>query len=327
MGPRVTMPHANSMSDLGKGRTRRAFRMFSHLLAVVSMFGARGLCHAQTAGVPVERPTRGFMSVTVGPGRVFRYRCAGRGRPTVVVEQGMGISVETVFSWEKRVGWAVIFPQVAKVTQVCVYDRAGLGRSTPLNSPATSLDAAHDLHGLLQTLRIAPPYVLAGQSLGGLDALMYAHTYPQAVAGLVLIDSAHPDQAQRFGKVLPPRSPDESAVLRGFRDGPDQPVAGEWFDFPRNSKLMRDLPPVGNKPLIVLTHDPRAVTPGGLVPAEWEHVTEPVWQQLQVELSELSTHSQHTVVDHAGHNIQLEHPEVVTDAIFEVVAQVRVGSP
>jgi pimeloyl-ACP methyl ester carboxylesterase len=293
------------------------------LLAGIALAGHFTAAQQTSAGVPVDQPVPGFLSVNIGDQRTLRYRCAGRGSPTVLIEQGMAISVETIFSWKEPVGWAVILPKIARVTRICVYDRAGLGRSSKLDAPATSLDAARDLHVLLGSLRIPPPYILAGQSLGGMDALMFANAYPETVAGMILIDSAHPDQQRKFAEVLPPRSADESATLRGFRDGPDAPSMGEWFNFPKNSALMRNLHDLGDKPLIVLTHDPKATAPEGLVPRQWQELTEPVWQQLQSQLAMLSTHSQHIVVDHAGHNIQLEQPQVVINAILNIIQQVR----
>jgi len=259
----------------------------------------------------------------IGHDRMLRFLCAGHGAPTVVVEQGMGISAEETFARQPPVGWAVVFPKIAAVTRICVYDRAGLGSSSKLSAPATSLDAAHDLLALLRAERIQPPLVLAGQSLGGMNVLMFAGTYADWVKGVVLVDSAQPQQQHRFAQVLPPRSADESEFQRGFRDGPAAPQAGEWFNFPANSQLMQQLPSLGNKPLIVLTRDPNHPTPEGPLPAQWWSLTEPVWQQLQVELTGLSTNSKHRVVEHAGHNIQFEQPQVVVDAILDVVGQVR----
>jgi pimeloyl-ACP methyl ester carboxylesterase len=255
----------------------------------------------------------------------LRYRCAGSGTPTVLVEQGMAISMETTFSWSKPAGWAVILPNIASVTRICVYDRAGLGLSSKMAAPATSLDAARDLHVLLGVLRISPPYVLAGQSLGGMDALAFASAYPDSVVGMILIDSSHPEQQRRFGRVLPPRQADESEVLRGFRDGPDEPVMGEWFDFRRNTEEMHVLPNLEGRPLVVLTRDPGLKVPDGAVPVQWEELTEPVWQELQTELARLSQNSRHVVVPHAGHNIQFEQPQVVADAILDVLRVARTG--
>jgi pimeloyl-ACP methyl ester carboxylesterase len=123
-----------------------------------------------------------------------------------------------------------------------------------------------------------------------------------------------------------------AALALQFQDGrighdrilrPAAPFAGEWFNFPANSNLMQQLPNLGNKPLIVLTRDPKGTTPEGPIPSQWWLLTDPVWQQLQVELAGLSTNSQHRVVEHAGHNIQFEQPQVVADAILDVVGQVR----
>jgi len=70
-----------------------------------------------------------------------------------------------------------------------------------------------------------------------------------------------------------------------------------------------------------------AAKPAGVVPPQWERLTEPVWQQLQVQLANLSTNSQHKIVPHAGHNIQLEQPQVVIDAILDVVERARAKPP
>ena len=101
---------------------------------------------------------------------------------------------------------------------------------------------------------------------------------------------------------------------------------GEWFNFPANSKLMRPLRSLGDMPIIVLTHDPSVAKPAGVVPPQWETLIEPVWQQLQVQLASLSTNSQHVIVAHAGHNIQLEQPQVVIDAILKIIDRARAKS-
>ena len=53
---------------------------------------------------------------------------------------------------------------------------------------------AADLHTLLSRAGEPGPYVLAGHSVGGTYAMVYAAEYPDDVAGLVLLDSASPQQ-------------------------------------------------------------------------------------------------------------------------------------
>jgi pimeloyl-ACP methyl ester carboxylesterase len=53
----------------------------------------------------------------------------------------------------------------------------------------------YELHTGLAKAEIKPPFVLVGHSLGGLLVRKYAREYPKEVAGLVLVDSSHEDQA------------------------------------------------------------------------------------------------------------------------------------
>nr|WP_298722947.1 alpha/beta hydrolase [uncultured Steroidobacter sp.] len=275
------------------------------------------------ASVPAASPTAGFQSVDI-EGKTLRYHCQGAGSPTVIIEQGGGISVETVFSWKQPVGWAALAPRIASLTRICVYDRIGLGRSSKAERPRTSFDVADELHSLLDRERIHSPYVLAGQSLGGMNAIAFANRYRDEVVGLVLVDSSHPQQRQRINAVLPARSEDESDVMRGFRDGPDRAaMGGEWFDFDRNGREFVNNMTVGGIPLIVLTAAPQPPSDRNPLPHEWQLVIEPMHQQLQRELARLSTDSKHIVAQKAGHNIQLDEPELVFNAITDLVLRAR----
>src|SRR3954469_14841993 len=98
----------------------------------------------------------GSRLIDVGGGRQLYIRCAGSGGPTVILEPGLGESARAMARW--------IGPDVARTTTVCVYDRAGHGRSDA--EPAAGADAARDLHVLLERAHVPGPYVLAGHSLG-----------------------------------------------------------------------------------------------------------------------------------------------------------------
>jgi pimeloyl-ACP methyl ester carboxylesterase len=276
------------------------------------------------AGAPSAEPVPGFASVDIG-GRSLRYRCTGEGTPTVLIEPGGGVSLETVFSWGRPIGWAVIVPQISKLTRVCVYDRAGLGRSDPAPLPRTSLDVAKDLHELLARAHVAPPYVFAGQSFGGMNARMFASLYPQTIAGMVLVDSSHPDMYPELAKVLPSRAPGESQLLEGWRNGPDLSKTREWVDLKANADLVRATGGIGDKPLIVLTQSPDWNDP--FAPDDVEPLIDSVTQRLAGQLLTLSSDSRLIVASKAGHNIQADEPQLVVDAISEVVRRARQRAP
>lgn len=253
----------------------------------------------------------------------MRYQCYGVGVPTVIIEPGGGTSLETVFSWNRPIGWAVIVPEIAKTTRVCAYDRAGLGRSDKAPMPRTSADVAKDLHALIERTGLRAPFVIAGQSFGGMNARMFAHLYPEAVAGLILIDSSHPDAYPEIAKVLPARAPDDKdyELVKGWREGPDLSKTREWVDLKANGDLVRATGGIGDKPLVVLTQSPQWNDP--YAPDDIEALIDAVGARLQAGLTALSTNSKQVVASKAGHNIQFDEPQLVIDAIVDVVAKVR----
>lgn len=118
----------------------------------------------------------------------LHMQTAGSGLPTVVLEAGLG-GMSSAWGW--------IQPETAKFCKVVSYDRAGLGWSWPDTTPKTARVAAQRLHNLLHCIRIHPPYVLVGHSMGGLFIRVFADLFPNEVAGMVLIDAVHPDQHLR----------------------------------------------------------------------------------------------------------------------------------
>jgi pimeloyl-ACP methyl ester carboxylesterase len=55
---------------------------------------------------------------------------------------------------------------------------------------------ANDLHVVLQQAGIEGQIVLVGHSIGGEYVRIYLAKFPSQVAGLVLVDSTHPDQRE-----------------------------------------------------------------------------------------------------------------------------------
>lgn len=82
-------------------------------------------------------------------GYQLHLRCAGEGRPAVILESGFGMSSNA---------WALVQPEVAKFTQVCSYDRTGYGWS----DSAPAADPVSLLHHLLSNGLVSDSYVLVG---------------------------------------------------------------------------------------------------------------------------------------------------------------------
>ena len=125
--------------------------------------------------------------VDVG-GRTLKLDCSGSGGPAVILESGGG--------GYGGYGWHMVQSEVAKFTSVCWYDRAGEGWSDPAPTARNSATVVHDLHELLQRAPVPGPYVLVGHSIGGEYVRVFAAKFRSEVAGVVLVDSTHPDQRE-----------------------------------------------------------------------------------------------------------------------------------
>ncbi|MET3709577.1 pimeloyl-ACP methyl ester carboxylesterase [Sphingomonas trueperi] len=277
------------------------------------------------SGVMAE-PQRGPIDGRFDVGeRFIRLSCKGAGRPTVVIDAGMGTApVEDA-------GWRAIAAQVEPVTRVCLYDRAGLGQSDPAPpGPRSSLDAAHDLHAALSAAGVKGPYLLVGHSVGGLHAQVFAAQYPADTAGLVLVSTTHPDQFSTWLALLPAPNLDEEAAVTEARSfltsmQSDPSKNEERLDMHVSGVEAHKLSSLGKKPVIVLTHSPRF----RMVPGLSEPIAvrlEDATQRMQREFLSLSTNAQQNVAGRAGHGLPHEAPKFVVDGILQGVAAVR-GRP
>jgi pimeloyl-ACP methyl ester carboxylesterase len=249
-------------------------------------------------------------------GHMLYFQCAGAGEPTVILEAGYG---------GDRRSWDVIEPELAKTTEVCSYDRAGLGFSAAEQpKPRSASDQLDDLEDILGRAGIDPPYVVVGHSYGGVLGWQFARQHEEDVVGLVLLDSAHPAQIERFRAALPPRAPDEAVEVRQLRQSlfEDGDASPENVNFARAMREVGDPGSLGETRLIVVTagqEDPTGL-PGRIVTR-----IRRAWFALQTDYARRSRDSVHVVARYSAHFIQssLGQPELVVKAIREVVLAAR----
>ena len=289
-------------------------------------------------------------SVDIG-GRTLNIYCSGEGGPPVILESpGAGPGY----------GWAHLQPEVAKFTETCWYDRAGVGWSDPGPFPRTSAAIAKDLHELLQRGGIAAPYVLVGSSFGGLNVRVYNGLYPNEVAGMVLVDSAHEDEPKLAPKfalghtaprylwyplhlmfqtaanigLLRVTQPSQTNGQNPSEQSSDQIVAAlcrqpksvandasTGVVMPESLAQARAAAGLGDRPLIVLTAG-KAPSFGDPEMDRQAAAYQQVWiHQMQAQLAQLSTRGRQIVVKGSDHgNIE---QDVVISAIREVVSEIR----
>jgi pimeloyl-ACP methyl ester carboxylesterase len=253
--------------------------------------------------------------VDVG-GHFLYFDCVGAGSPTVVLEAGSGGSVRN---------WHDVQPELAKTTRTCSYDRAGLGGSGDIPGVHDAADEIRDLERLLDRADIGAPYVLVGHSYGGLLVRMFAAAHADDVAGVVLVDSAHPDQSSRFLAALPRGNPLTTTLRRALR----LPRVDHGVAVRASFALARAVGSLDDARLVVITAG-QTVDPDHNLPPDIRGRLDATWLSLQDDLAHLSTDSVHVIALRSDHFVQsflTGQPEVVVHAVRAVVGAARGGRP
>jgi pimeloyl-ACP methyl ester carboxylesterase len=122
--------------------------------------------------------------------REGRWINIGGRRRLYIVEKGSG-SLTVVFEAgiaATNLNWFHIQEPVSCFASTISYDRCGLGWSSPARTARTPANIAAELHQVMEGAGIKPPYILVGHSFGGLVLRRFALSYPQEVAGILLVD-------------------------------------------------------------------------------------------------------------------------------------------
>jgi pimeloyl-ACP methyl ester carboxylesterase len=260
--------------------------------------------------------------------------CVGTGTPTVVFEADL--------DQYGSLTWNSVQSEIGDFTRACSYDRAGIMWSEPGPRPRDGETIAGELAAVLDAAGEDGPYVLVGHAFGGAYVRIFAGQNPDAVCGMVLLDSSHPDQLTRFAEVglekkipdkrirplilllshlgMPGRfkgnlynlSPDVYDPTQAFL--PQSSMA--WFDesveAPNTLAQAGQVESLGNIPLIVL---------GAARSSQDLHLQDlqEAWLELQQELTLLSENSEFRALQEAGHYIQFDQPQEVVEAVRDVV--------
>lgn len=229
--------------------------------------------------------------------------CTGSGASTVVLIPGFG---------DDGGAWGAVMPKVAADARVCTYDRFGLGTSdAPPRDPTFTTQAA-DLHELLQTAGEPGPYVVAGHSFGGAEAVAFADRYADEVAGVLLLDASPVDWPKAACAV-----PDDGSEMGDvFRDtcasitDPDRNP--ERLDAARAFAEVAKIDDLGDVPLVVASR--AAVAYPGLAP-EAEAALVSTTERGQQRWASLSTDATLVPIADTSHYIQVDQPAKVIDLL------------
>jgi pimeloyl-ACP methyl ester carboxylesterase len=267
------------------------------------------------------------------PGAIIRSHlgalhllCTGSGTPTVLLDAGIG---------GNSLDWTLLQPKLARSNRVCSYDWAGAGWSEPSQRPRTLDNIADELHAMIAVAALDVPLIVIGHSFGGLSALHYARRYPSDVAGLVLLDSTHPDQFRRFQEIGI-ALPDPYAVVA------HTPASAAAYGLPADlHRIATDLAAAPKardamlKETVAMSDNADMVRQEGLprLPSrvvvhgnhEWDRLypdgrMEAAWLDMQQQLARNLGAPPPLIAGTSGHQIALDNPDLVLAVIHELMS-------
>jgi pimeloyl-ACP methyl ester carboxylesterase len=233
--------------------------------------------------------------------RTINLVCLGHGSPTVILSAGLG-------NWS--FDWRLVQPALAARTRVCAWDRAGYGFSSPSPEPQDIVLTTADLDRALQGAGIAGPYVMVGQSLGGLQSLRFTDLHRRSVVGMVLVDPEIPGRPALDDRL----APQFAALSRLLED--------------RQVKQMQNCAAGLRGGTLKIDTSQFERCTASPVPASFPRLKAMLARRLgpaHEAYAALSTRGRHQVVD-TTHGIQDHKPAVVVSAVIEVLGEIRASA-
>lgn len=288
-----------------------------------------GLLASATLTGAAPPPWPDLATLVVPPGKFVSlethrlyYRCAGRGTPVIVIDNGIGGAA---------VEWTPVQDALARTTRVCTYDRAGYGWSDSGPGPRTTARAVDELRALLRRAGETGPHVFVGHSFGGFNSRYLAAHYPREVAGIVLIESSHPGQMLTFaGQPHQERHGINVARLAAGREDPSPYVAAASFLNSRRKAIFAQMDELthfaasastvaaagglGDIPLLVIARAAAAGAP---------QARDAVWHELQASLTTLSSRGEFVVANSTSHELHMADPDFIVATVRKFVERIR----
>lgn len=301
----------------------QTFKVVNKAIALI-LYGFSTMLYANPIDYPGEM-------INVGTHRLHIY-CIGQGTPTVILESGIG-----GFSAE----WFTVQQSLAQHVRVCSYDRAGYGWSEFSPQPRTVNNLSTDLHDLLVMSNNSPPYVIVAHSFGAYNALNFSYHHSQWISGIVLLDGSHPDQFSteafkqnkyklksnpnnlirrrviraHIPENYPPQTRDIAAMLMSTLKF-SMAIKHELDFFEFDASQLQFIEPYDfDFPITIVSRGKHAFPKNKLgIQREIQ------WQELQQDLTTLSTNSNRLIAINSGHVIHLDEPNFVAEAVLDIIA-------
>ncbi len=243
-------------------------------------------------------------------GNRIAWSCEGDTEPTIVLIAGMGLSAHPSFDR--------VYHNYDGSGRICMYDRAGLGKST-FDHPhtRTMAELVEELTVLVQRQKWGP-LVLVPHSFGGFIAQAYTAENPADVIGILFLDVGHVDWVPAMEAQM---SEADWAIMERIIAWNEREFHEDYLEGQEAARAAK-LP--GQLPITVVSRGvPHTQIRLEKMSYEGIDIYERTHQELQYDLVGLTGDARHRYARVASHLINEYDPWLVIDEIESLVARIE----
>jgi pimeloyl-ACP methyl ester carboxylesterase len=316
-------------------------RLGMALLALIIFLLVSGIIFERISRSEAEKIKPDGELAKVG-NHTMHYLKQGSGGPSVVFE--------TAFDPAGHLQWYPIQQQLPKTYTTFSYDRSGILWSERGTEPKTGQKMAEELHTLLENAKIPKPYILVGHSFGGTLTRFFVQQYPQEVAGMIWVDSQHPEDEKYLSpelyKMVNQGLPGgflkfantfgiarlmlknmfsagaeytyQNSVMPALLYKSADAVLEEQDQMKSIKKAAAGIQTLGAIPLYVITAADKTRYNRFIKDEKLKKEMLTAWDKMQQDLLKMSSDSRQIMAPESGHSINQDQPGIIEEAINEM---------
>ncbi|TMP39062.1 alpha/beta hydrolase [Pseudoalteromonas citrea] len=247
--------------------------------------------------------------------------CYENDKPQLILEQGFGL-------FGSDGVWLENIKRLKHDFSICLYDRAGLGKSEQGKVPFTINDMVSRLRNLLSSADVKPPYYFAGGSYASYIINGYNNLHSEEVLGAVLIDPPPFGYFYTMGTRWPKNFKTKNEKLERFYKF-EQSVYDPMFkkvpenvDHMKTYNILVGAGDFGNKPIIVVRSQPvgKRYDPP-FVPDEIANTMDTLYANAESYFKSLSTNSRVIYSQSEKHHLHISDPDLIVKSIKDLVGK------
>ena len=260
-----------------------------------------------TTATPVQTPQPALRMVS-NHGHKLAFHVTPGHLPAIVLDAGGGADSSY---------WKDLAPALAKATgsEIITYDRAGMGASDDVPGPWKVGDAVSDLQAGLTAVGATHDVILVSHSEAGEIATYFARANPQWLDGAVLVDASLPGfyTDNEIARIVAVNKGQIAALATQPSTQQTRQLIAVAQDYAPMHRAYHQVTWPQTVPVTVIAS---AKTPFVTSPADAQR-----WRDTQVAFGHDGTNHDYILAPNTSHDVPLERPDIVIQAITNMIHQ------